>query len=223
MSSGSVVAQDLALKCRGLEAWGRESLWVLSCPLLLQRQGSQQLLFSTRYLWRSLQKNSPSTGISRLCEFTGWIFSFPCAVRVSRQGHPNSMMSCNNFITEQSAVECPHSRRARASYTQSKREHWGVRQPQGTGCGAWLRLPTPGANQSWRDPEPANATGIMSAPSCQHKKGLSCLHVPVLTWTQTASWLSVAWVSTRDPSESTLPGIHRLLVMSLWIVLNLLP
>lgn len=123
--------------------------------------------------------------------------------------------------TEQLVVKCPRVR-ARASYTQSKREHWGVRQPQRTGCGAWFRLPAPGANQSWRDPEPANAAG-MSAPSCQHKKGLSCLHVPVLTCTQTASCLSVGWVSTRDPSESALPGIHRLLVMSLWIVLNLLP
>lgn len=120
------------------------------------------------------------------------------------------------------AVKCPRVR-ARASYTQSKREHWGVRQPQRTGCGAWFRLPTPGANQSWRDPEPADATGKMSAPSCQHKKGLSCLHVLVLTCTQTASCISVGWVSTRDPSESALPGIHRLLVMSLWIVLNLLP
>jgi len=69
---------------------------------------------------------------------------------------PTACNAATLSFRDKFAVKCPHVR-ARASYTQSTCEPQGMKQPQRTGCIAWLRLPAPRANQSMRDAEPADA------------------------------------------------------------------
>lgn len=145
MSSGSTVSQHLALKCRVLEAWER-GVTVSSLSSPASKAG--QSVVSIQYmisLKESIKKKSPSAGISRLSELAGWIFPFPCAVRVSRQGHPNSMMSCNGFVCHR-AIGCEtsscegqgllHPKKTWTLWSEATTKNWlwSIVQAANSGC-----------------------------------------------------------------------------------------